>query len=89
MGYFPNGTAGHCFEAQWCEECLNYRDKDDGRGPGCAVLDVHLVYNYDQHREGGEKLKDAMRMLIDDECAMFLDDGKDHKTLPLFPEEPA
>lgn len=90
MAYFPNGTSGDLYQAQWCECCLNYRDKDDGRGHGCAVWDAHLLSSYGAKGE----VKDILDTLIPmdkegvfaAECAMYLDDGRDHKTLPLFPE---
>lgn len=92
MAYFPNGTAGAMFQEDNCIGCMNYRDKEDGRGYGCAVWDAHLIAEYGE----GERVE-AQRILLDvlipngkdglgaGECAMFLSDGRDHKTLPLFP----
>jgi len=94
MAYFPNGTSGMMFSEDQCCKCLNYRDKDDGRGHGCAVMDCHLLANYEQCQEDaeGKMAKMLLETLIPSkgifpgECAMFLDDGRDHKTLPLFKE---
>lgn len=74
MGYFPNGTAGACFEEQWCSRCI-HGDR------GCAVMDVHNFYNYDQFNddERGRAIKSILDMLIADinggQCAMFVLDG--------------
>lgn len=99
MAYFPNGTAGTMYQERYCCRCLNYRDKGDGRGLGCAVWDAHILF--DTHytpKEGGPPKPTRESHVLDvlipraedkcdnEECAMFLDDGKDHDTLPLFPE---
>ena len=91
MAYFPNGTSGLMFSEDQCVKCQNYRDKDDGRGYGCAVMDVHLLFNYDQvgEDEKAKALRACLSTLIPEdgvhagECAMFLDDGRDHLTLTL------
>ena len=56
MAYFPNGTAGTMYQERYCCRCLNYRDKGDGRGPGCAVWDAHLLFNthYERAQAGGQ-----------------------------------
>lgn len=73
MTYFPNGTAGCLFEEDVCSRCANQR-KEFG---GCAITDVHMLYNYEQLREGQEKIRTILSMLITDdgECRMFLDAG--------------
>jgi len=48
MGYFSNGSEGMDYEAKYCDRCLNKRDKNDGRGPGCAVWDAHMLHNYNE-----------------------------------------
>ena len=68
------------WEEENCRRCQH--DRDDG----CAVLAVHLLYNYDQQDAGQGKLKAAMRLLIprDDDgfngrCSMLLErDGNRH-----------
>lgn len=45
MAYFPNGTSGACFEARWCCDCANEGDPENGNG--CAIWDVHLLFNYE------------------------------------------
>lgn len=93
MGYFPNGTAGAAFVEAQCVGCMNYQNKQDGRGPGCAVWDVHLLFCSDQCGDDpkSKAIANILDVLIprskdglDNTCAMRLDDGKDHKTLPLF-----
>ena len=44
MGYFSNGTEGEMYEEEYCSKCIHER-------PGvetCAVLQAHLIYNYDE-----------------------------------------
>ena len=43
MGYFPNGTAGDSYEEMYCDRCIHQGPMD---GPGCAVLEAHLLHNY-------------------------------------------
>lgn len=95
MAYFPNGTAGMMYQERFCVRCKNYRDKGDGRGPGCAVWDAHLVFPSHETVDGKcgpsreSKVLDVLIPNTEDglsaaECTMFLDDGKDHDTLSLF-----
>ena len=58
MAYFPNGSSGDAYMVKWCCLCRNWRDLDDGRGPGCPVWDLHMVHNYD-----AVKNKDLKRTL--------------------------
>jgi len=44
MGYFPNGTAGEMYEAEYCDRCVHQKP-DDG---GCAVFLAHLLHNYEE-----------------------------------------
>lgn len=48
MGYFSNGIEGAIYQDHFCERCVNWRDLDDGRGPGCPVWDAHLLYAYEE-----------------------------------------
>jgi len=41
MGYFSNGAEGDDYEAQYCAQCQHYAD-------GCAVLEAHMLYNYQE-----------------------------------------
>jgi hypothetical protein len=84
MGYFSNGTEGESFRDGYCYRCVNWRDFDDGRGPGCPIMDVHFAYNGDQFKD--EKVREILTMLISREevlapdgvsvdynrCTMFL-----------------
>lgn len=87
MGYFPNGTSGECYRDAYCYGCANHRDKHDGRGAGCAIWDLHLLYNSEQHdtesddpakRATSIAWKAALSELIPEtdegtgECSLFL-----------------
>ena len=81
MGYFSNGSAGDSYIAQWCLRCVNWRDRHDDRGEGCPVYDLHLLYNYDQHKK--DSTKRALEMFIprdehggNGRCQMFWERGK-------------
>jgi hypothetical protein len=72
MAYFPNGTSGMLYEEQYCANCVHFRD-------GCAVMDVHNFYNYDQFGEDdrSKAIKTILDLLIPetadgtDKCNMF------------------
>ena len=88
MGYFSNGTEGEMFQEAFCERCVNWRDLDDGRGPGCPVWDAHLTFAYEECNSESNA-KTILDMLITpktitasdgfplpiNECAMFLPGG--------------
>ena len=88
MAYFPNGAAGDIFQKRQCFQCLNYRDRGDGRGKGCPIWDVHFLVAYDQvgDEPGAKALRQMLSILIPDEgdCSMFRHDGHDHETLSLL-----
>jgi len=77
VAYFSNSTEGEVLDAQ-CADCPlghgwrnNTRplfEVEDGTetGRGCPVQLVQSLFNYDQMAAGAEKLRSAMRMLIDD-----------------------
>lgn len=75
MAYFPNGTAGEIYEAQYCNRCV-HQDGPDGQS-GCAVWLSHLLKNYDDCNNPDSILhiliprsKDG---LSNEQCSMFLD----------------
>lgn len=81
MAYFPNGTSGMRYQEQFCENCWNYRDLNDGRGHGCPIWDLHYQENYDQF--GKNDASKAVNRILDhfiptkkdgfpDKCVMFL-----------------
>ena len=39
---FATGKAWITQQAGYCERCINYRDRQDGRGVGCPLDDMHL-----------------------------------------------
>ena len=90
MAYFPNGTAGDMFVENTCVDCVHWRDLGDGRGHGCPVFDLHLLYSYELCNDKKHPGKVMLDTLITPafECAMFHPHGRDTKTLPLFPEAP-
>ena len=57
MGYFPNGTSGDVYQEEYCSRCVNWRDSGDGRGFGCPIIDLHLLWNYDAVGVGANKTK--------------------------------
>lgn len=74
MGYFPNGCSGDDYQEQYCFKCINYRDLNDGRGHGCPIWDMHMLYNYDECN----KPKSLLHFVIgrdkegyNEECKMF------------------
>jgi hypothetical protein len=75
MGYFPNGSAGDAYEAQYCARCVHQSDE------GCAVMLAHVLYAYEEcgSRSNAEHI---LKLLIPEredgfnaQCAMFLERG--------------
>lgn len=73
MAYFPNGTAGLSFIELNCQHCVNWRDLGDGCGHGCPVMDVHVLFAYEECNSKSNA-KTILDTLIDDEkgCSMFI-----------------
>lgn len=77
MAYFSNGTEGEMYQDDYCMKCKNWRDRKDGRGEGCPIWDLHVLYAYDECNGKGNA-KDMLDTLIPmkelyaDECSMFL-----------------
>lgn len=85
MGYFSNGTEAELFREAYCHRCANWRDLEDGRGPGCPVIDAHFLYAYEE-RNSGSNAEQILDLLIEyktrtasdglpvvaNECAMFV-----------------
>ena len=76
MGYFSNGTEGLIFTDYYCSRCVNWRDLNDGRGPGCPVWDAHIIYAYEEC-DSGSNAESILSLLIEqtgpgtNECKMF------------------
>ena len=89
MAYFPNGTSGEMFVEDTCVRCVHWKDLGDGRGTGCPVFDLHLIYSYELCNKKDDPGKIMLDTLItpDNECVMFHAHGRDVHTLPLFPDE--
>lgn len=76
MGYFSNGSEGDYYEAQYCNRCVHHTT-----ARGCPVLDLHLLYNYDQLKK--DSTRRALEMFIpaapnggNEQCRMFWERGK-------------
>jgi hypothetical protein len=54
VGYFSNGSEGDWYENKYCAKCANFID--EGMGQNCPILELHAIYNYDQH----DKTKDTI-----------------------------
>lgn len=57
MAYFSNGTANEVWQIRNCHGCAH-----DDPETGCAVMLVHLAYNYEQC--DNKHLMDALNLLI-------------------------
>lgn len=77
MAYFSNGSEGDNYMAKWCCCCENWKDLNDGRGSGCPIWDVHLLFNYEAQKN--PTAKQILDMLIPtnkesmfaEKCSMF------------------
>ena len=75
MGYFPNGTSGDNFEADYCSHCVH---EDFERG--CPVFNAHVLFSYELCNEKEHPGKVILDMLIpideskcgNAQCAMFV-----------------
>lgn len=70
MGYFPNGTAGETYEAQYCRHCVHQK-LDDG---GCAVWLLHMLHNYEECNKPDSFLHTLIPRAKDgynEQCLMF------------------
>jgi hypothetical protein len=72
MGYFPNGTAGEMFEAEYCSKCVHNTDA------GCPTMMAHVIFGYKLCNAKENEGKQILDMLIpikdggwNDGCAMF------------------
>ena len=60
MGYFANGTEGDAFRCEYCRTCVNNGDSKSDEG--CAVWDLHLLFNSDQNKDGMVPLCDGVEV---------------------------
>jgi hypothetical protein len=86
--YFPNGTAGAIFQEQYCDKCINFRERPWRReaGAGCPIWDLHLLLDqyrccnekpsFDRKATGAQVTKAVLDFLIDENqdpmCSMFI-----------------
>ena len=76
MGYFPNGTEGMMYEEAVCSRCVHHPHEDIG----CAIMELHMLYNYDQH--SSKEVANCLDTLIprskdqlsNEQCALFYRD---------------
>ena len=79
MAYFPNGTAGLILEQQ-CMDCIHEDEQSL-----CPIANAHYQLNYEQCKDGNEKLRQCMAMLVGDDgmCEMKPLIEKFYKKKPL------
>lgn len=74
MGYFSNGTEGEMYEARYCRRCLHNGPPD---GPGCPIMLLHLIHNYDECNKDDSFLHVLIPRskyhLGNEQCTMFVD----------------
>lgn len=71
MAYFPNGTAGECYESEYCARCLH--NPTTPEHPGCAVMLAHLLHNYEEESRPVLNVLIPMDGIEAKECSMFVD----------------
>lgn len=86
MGYFSNGTEGLDYVEHYCRRCIHWKDLNDGRGEGCPIWDMHLLFAYEECDSGSnaetmlntliprgfiEDAGDGVGMPTNEECTMF------------------
>lgn len=64
MAYFPNGTAGDMFEAEWCNRCAH---EDEEKG--CPVMLAHILFCYELCNNKEHPGKVMLDMLIPEDCS--------------------
>ena len=76
MGYFSNGTESSMYEEEYCSSCAHYKG-------GCAVLDAHMLKNYDECNNKESILHMLIPLskdgLSNEKCRMYLFAGQRRK----------
>lgn len=74
MGYFSNGTEGMDYEEQYCRRCLH---NGPPGGPGCPIMLLHLIHNYDECNKEDSFLHTLIPRsgIKNEQCSMFIDKG--------------
>jgi hypothetical protein len=73
VGYFSNGTEGLMYEERYCSRCIHYGDAE---GPGCPVMNLHWLHNYDEANNDASMLHVLIPRTEEGEnqqCAMFVE----------------
>lgn len=90
MGYFPNGTSFEIFHSTFCQHCQNWRYDEDTDAFVCPIMDLHLVWNYDDDKTKQKALSHFIEGtgIEEHECRMFLphDSERCLKTPDMFAE---
>ena len=77
MAYFPNGTSGDLYEAEYCSRCVHMDPQT-----GCPILMLHLLWNYEQLTDHDKQT--ALDLFIPREgvhngaCVMFRQEQDEH-----------
>ncbi len=79
MAYMSNGSEGMDYEARFCQNCVHFGPEE---GPGCPILLLHMLWNYDQCQktEVGKVKEAALDNFIprsadgldNEQCKMFV-----------------
>ena len=64
MAYFPNGSSGDRYQAEYCENCWNWHDLNGGRGLGCPIWDFHLMDCYPAYGKDNDD-NQAVRKILE------------------------
>lgn len=74
MGYFANGIEGANYLEKYCYRCIHWEDKQDGRGVGCPVMDLHFMYNYEECNNADSFLHTFIPRngIYNEQCLMFI-----------------
>lgn len=67
MAYFSNGTEGLSYQERYCFQCANWKDREDGKGEGCPIWDLHLFHSYElanQHDDPGKQMLDYLIPMV-------------------------
>ena len=74
MGYFSNGSDNEYYEREYCERCQHYPQEGDELG--CAIMDLHWLYNYDECNKKDSFLHALIprdKKGYNEQCRMFLE----------------
>ena len=73
MGYFANGTEGEYYQNEYCYGCIHW--KEDDRGLGCPVWDLHLLHNAEKEYKADLDMFIPREGVFNKQCVMYLKQG--------------